>query len=279
MTRLLWPLIVLAAGYLAICLYFFLKQREMLYFPERVPESRLLADARNTPFERWVVPGTGPIGWVTRDGSESPAILLFHGNSGQASDRASIVERLRAAGIDARIYVMEYPGFGAREGTPSQPALTEAGVAALDAIPGSVVLFGESLGTGVASQVAARRPDRVQGLILLTPFDSIAHAAAFHYPWLPVHWIVLDRFDSVEALKDFRRPTVIVAATDDLTTPVTGARRLFESLRGPKEMRELPTAGHNGALWGLPDADWKALWSFVTVDSPGAVRPSSGHGS
>lgn len=278
MMRVLYPLALLAVGYLAICLYFFVKQRDMLYFPSRIPEAALLQAARGGVVERWLDAEGRPLGWVSRDGDDTVPLLVFHGNSGHALDRISILERLRTAGISARVYLMEYPGFGAREGTPSQTSLSEAGVEALDAIPGRVVLFGESLGTGVASQVASQRPGKVGGIILLTPFDSIADAAAFHYPWLPVRWIVRDRFDSVEALRGFRKPVFILAAADDLTTPVRGARRLFESLSGPKEMLELPAAGHNGVLWGLSDADWRAVWKFVTVDSAGAVPASSGDG-
>ncbi len=250
------------AAYLVLCVYFYVNQRSMLYFPVRVASD----DPIPSGLERWTASSGQSIGWMTSDGDASRPILLLHGNSGHARQRISIVQRLRQAGITAKIFLLEYPGFGGRAGQPTEESLTAAAVAAVREIPSPVVLFGESLGSGVASQTAARVPDRIRGVILLTPFDSIVGAAAHHYPWLPVGWIVKDRFDSVSALSGFSKPVVLIVAGDDATTPPSGARRLFESLTGPKRMWTVPGAGHNGALDGLSDADWLAAWDFVSGD-------------
>ncbi|MFA7343638.1 MAG: alpha/beta fold hydrolase [Terrimicrobiaceae bacterium] len=109
-----------------------------------------------------------------------------------------------------------------------------------------LVVVGESLGTGVAAQAAKMRPDKVRGIILITPFESMVSAAAHHYPWLPVRLLLLDRFDSPAALKKFPGPVAIIVADADDTTPPDGARRLFAALAGPKKLWEVTPTSRTG---------------------------------
>lgn len=264
MSLLIRVAVVLAGLYLLVCLLFFFRQRSMLYFPEVVSESVLLAQAEGQGFVPWRNGEGKLIGWRTAAGVGDTGIVLFHGNAGNAQGRRSLIQRLRQAGIDAPVYVLEYPGFGSRDGTPTQESLTDAAVEALRSFQRPVVVFGESLGTGVASQAAARVPEKVRGLILLTPFDSIVGAAAAHYPFLPVGMIVLDRFDSVSALADFTKPVAVIAGGRDETTPPEGARRLAGSLKQAGRLWFVPEGDHGSTTWGLSDAEWRAVWAFVT---------------
>ena len=255
--------LLLALGYLFVCLYVFFRQRTMLYHPQAVSEEQMLAMAAETGMSRWLDQSGKPVGWVTRDGSDGSPVVIFHGNAGSALGRRPLIEKLRAAGAAGRIHVADYPGYGSAPGSPTQLSLTETAKRALDALPGRAVVVGESLGTGVAAQVAKLRRDKIQGIILVTPFESMVSAAAHHYPWLPVRLLLLDRFDSAAALKTFPGPVAIIAADDDETTPPDGAHRLFASLSGPKMLRDVKNSGHNDAALNLPDGEWRDVWKFV----------------
>jgi pimeloyl-ACP methyl ester carboxylesterase len=239
----------------------------MLYHPQAVSEELMAQRAREAGMARWLDKGRKPLGWMTVGDEKEIPVVIFQGNAGNALDRLSLVERLRAAGAGGRIHVVDYPGYGSAPGKPTQHSLTEAAQRALDALPGSAVVVGESLGTGVAAQAAAVRPNKVQGIILITPFESMTSAAAHHYPWLPVRTLLLDRFDSVAALRKFPNPVAIIVADDDDTTPPDGARRLYAGLPGPKKLLDVKHAGHNEAASNLPDSEWREVWEFVAPRS------------
>lgn len=262
--RIVWLVCLVLAGYAGVCLYVFFKQRQMLYHPRCADEADMLSAAREVGLERWIDSRGAAIGWMEPGGSTGPPVLVFQGNGGNPLGRITLIERLRQAGISAQFFILDYPGYGSRPGRPTQAALTGAAVAALDALPAPAVLLGESLGTGVAAQAAARRPDLVRGLILVTPFDSMVDAAAHHYPWLPVGWLMLDRFDSVTALDGFPKPVAVIVAERDGTTPPEGGRRLAESLRGPHRLWIVPGSDHNEAGGALSDSDWRDVWDFVS---------------
>ncbi len=260
-------LLLAALGYLLICLYVFLRQRTMLYHPQAVSEEQMLQQAHEVGMSRWLDKGGKPLGWKTGGDADEIPVVIFQGNAGNALDRTSLIERLRVAGATGRIHVADYPGYGSAPGKPTQRSLTETAQRALDAMPGSAVVVGESLGTGVAAQGAANCPGKVRGLILVTPFESMSAAAAHHYPWLPVRALLLDRFDSAAALKKFPNPVAIIVGDDDETTPPDGARRLFAGLTGPKKLFEVKNAGHNEAASNLPDNEWREVWNFVSPHS------------
>ena len=260
-------LFLAALGYLLVCLYVFVRQRAMLYHPQAVSEELMEQRAREAGMSRWLDKSGKPLGWMTGGEEQEIPVVIFQGNAGNALDRLFLIDRLRAAGARGRIHVADYPGYGSAPGSPSQQSLTETALRALDTMPGSVVVVGESLGTGVAAQGAAGRPDKVRGLVLLTPFESMTSAAAHHYPWLPVRALLLDRFDSAAALKTFPGPVAIIVADDDETTPPDGARRLFAGLPGPKKLFEVKNAGHNEAASNLSAEEWREVWRFAAARS------------
>lgn len=213
---------------------------------------------------RWIDRTGAPIGWMTPAGPDGPPVLILQGNGGNPLGRSALIAQLRHAGIDAQFFILDYPGYGSRAGNPSQAALTAAAAGALDALPAPAVVLGESLGTGVAAQAAALRPDRVRGLILVTPFDSMTNAAAHHYPWLPVGILLIDRFDSVAALKGFDKPVAVIVAGQDGTTPPEGGFRLARSLGDSGRLWTVPDAGHNDAGASLSDREWREVWEFAS---------------
>lgn len=257
---------LVAVGYLLVCLYVFLRQRAMLYHPQTLSEKQMLDLARDVGMSRWLDKDGNPLGWMSPGAPEEIPVVIFHGNAGNALDRLPLIERLRAAGAQGRICVPDYPGYGSASGSPSQRSLTETAERALDAMPGRTIVIGESLGTGVAAQGAAKRPEKIRGIILITPFESMSAAAAHHYPWLPVRLLLLDRFNSAAALKTVQKPVAIILADNDGTTPPDGARRLFAGLNGPKRLWEVPSSGHNDVVANLSANEWRDVWTFAASE-------------
>ena len=253
-----------ALGYLLVCLYVFIRQRAMLYHPQAVSEAQMTQWAHEAEMSRWLDEIGKPLGWMTGGDEDEIPVVIFQGNAGNALDRLALIERLRTAGARGRVHVADYPGYGSAPGSPTQRSLVKTAQRALDALPRSGVVVGESLGTGVAAQGVASRPEKVRGIIVITPFESMISAAAHHYPWLPVRLLLLDRFDSAAALGTFPGPVAIIVADDDDTTPPDGAHRLFSALAGPKKLWDVKNAGHNDAASNLSAQEWRELWRFVS---------------
>ena len=238
-------------------------QRTLIYYPSHARLDALESLAAREGLLPWRNADQRFIGWRSQDGRGSP-VLILHGNAGHAFHRSPVVSRLRKVGITSPIYILEYPGYGAREGAPTENSLVAAALEAIDLLPRRIVLLGESLGSGVACQVAARKRESVAGLVLLTPFDSLMTVARKHYPVVPSGLILKDRYQSSRALQDFHGPVSVIMADHDTIIPAESTRRLFESYSGPKKLWRLPGSGHNEALWDISDADLRAAFQFAS---------------
>jgi pimeloyl-ACP methyl ester carboxylesterase len=160
--------------------------------------------------------------------------------------------------------LVDYRGYAASGGSPSEKALVEDAflwhAEALKRAPHSkIYVFGRSLGSGVAVQLAAARP--VAGVILVTPYDSMVEVAAHHYPFLPVRWLLRHRFESIRHAPRVWAPLLCLAAARDQVIPIVHARRLYDAWRAPKRWVELPQAGHNST----DDAPefWREIRGFL----------------
>jgi pimeloyl-ACP methyl ester carboxylesterase len=120
-------------------------------------------------------------------------------------------------------------------------------------------VIGRSLGSGVAVQLAAARA--VDGVVLVTPFDSLTNVARHHYPYLPVSWMLKHPFDSLSRAPSIAAPLLCLVAERDQVIPTVHSRRLFDAWRGPKRWIELDGAGHNSTD-DVP-AFWQALREFL----------------
>src|SRR2546430_5548835 len=123
-----------------------------------------------------------------------------------------------------------------------------------------VFLFGRSLGSGVAVQLAAERP--LAGVILVAPFDSLVEVAKRHYPYLPVDWMLKHRFDSIGRAPKIGVPLLCLVAAEDRIIPPEHSRRLYAAWGGPKQWIELQGAGHNST--DSAPAFWENIWKFLT---------------
>jgi len=122
-----------------------------------------------------------------------------------------------------------------------------------------IVLVGRSLGTGVATHVAARRP--VRGVVLISPYDSMVALARHHYPFLPVRWLLRHRFDSIARAPGIRAPLLAIAGERDVVVPLERSRRLVDAWGGPKRWVVMPGANHDDLARQRPF--WEPIRAFL----------------
>jgi uncharacterized protein len=234
-------------------------QDRLLYFPARA----MLAEVATGDLAPWPA-AHGFRGLLAQpQAAVRGTAILFHGNAGHAGQRAGLAMALARTGL--RVILAEYPGYGPRDGALGEASLVEDAVASLalahQQFGAPLLVVGESLGAGVAAAAAARQRDRVAGLMLITPWDRLHSVASLHYPWLPVQWLLRERYDSAAILSGFDRPVVVAVAEHDEIVPARLGTALHDGLRAPKRLLVIPGAGHN---------DWPtrvdALWWQQAVD-------------
>ncbi|HEX8381172.1 MAG TPA: alpha/beta hydrolase [Allosphingosinicella sp.] len=172
-------------------------------------------------------------------------ILAFGGNAWNAEDAAAYLHGILP---EADVVAFHYRGYRPSTGAPSAAALLEDAPLAFDLAvrrlrPARTVAAGFSIGSGVAASLAQRRP--VDGLILVTPFDSMKKVAAGHYPWLPVRWLFRHEMNPAEWLRGSQVPTAIIAGERDTLIPPPRTEGLRRSAGRLVYDRTVPGAGHN----------------------------------
>ena len=271
LTRLWHILRIVLLVWLGLLAFLALFQSSMIYYPSRNDTASLERAANAQGFSPWQDAQGETIGYRSLPAPDDPrpplAILITHGNAGYAMHRADYALILRQAAPDraVSVYVLEYPGYGARSGDPSQDAFLAAADQALSQIPADipVVLLGESIGTGVASATASAHPDRIAGLLLLTPFDSLANVAQHHYPLLPVRWMMRDQYPSEKWLKNYHGPVAIILAANDTIVPAKFGQTLHDTYTGPKKLIIADQADHDDLLHTLPASAWQQALQFL----------------
>lgn len=234
--------LMLVTAYVGAVLWMWIRQDQYLFVPRRydpLPEFE--------PY-RWdrTINGLRRQGWFLDRGSD--ITVIYHG--GNAEDLAGHCAVMRDGLRDANALLVNYRGYGQSEGRPGESVMVQDAIAIFDLFreetgtdPKQVFLMGRSLGSGVAIQVAAARPE-VAGLILVTPYESIEAIARFQYPWLPVRGILRHPFRSIDFAPEIQMPTLVILAEHDEVIPVESGRRLGEALGGKTEIITLPM-GHN----------------------------------
>jgi alpha-beta hydrolase superfamily lysophospholipase len=185
--------------------------------------------------------------------------VVFHGKGGHASQRVFYIAALENRGF--QVVLVEYPGFDGRTGHPSEKRIVEEDRALIRRLAaagrGPITLWGESLGTGIARSVAADPTLPIQGIVLITPFDSVEHIAAHRYPYVPVSLLLRDKYDSATNLANFKHPVVLVEAGHDTSIPAWSTDNLYNALPNPalKKRILLPDCNHNN--WPhTPEQTW-----------------------
>ncbi len=227
----------------------FVMQRTMLY-----PAARQTPDIAKAGVE-----GLRVVTTETADGlrldhwyrppvdGQAPVMVVFHGNAGHIGDRVSKLAEFLEAGFG--VLIAGYRGYGGNPGRPSEEDLTGDARVLLDWLagqgiaPARTVLYGESLGTGIAVKMAAERP--AAAVILESPYTSIAYVAQMHYWYLPARWLLLDKWNSMDHIGRIEAPLLVVHGARDRTIPARYGRRLFEAAPDPKELFVLDQGTHN----------------------------------
>ena len=188
--------------------------------------------------------------WFLRSDRESPpaTVIVFSGNAGNRSHRAPLARRLTEAGF--QVCLFDYRGYGGNAGSPSEQGLMRdahavgAAIARREDVDADrIILFGESLGTGVAVRLAV--DVRPMALVLRSPFTSMADVAAHHYRFLPAGRLLWDRYDSLSCIGALTCPIAIVAGDRDRVVPYALSRRLFDAIQAPKTFVAVSGADHN----------------------------------
>lgn len=233
-------------GLLVGALYF--GQRRLMYFPDStVPEPAAYGVPEMTALRLPAGGGVEILTWWHPPADETrPVVIYFQGNADHIGNRGYKARILIDAGVGVLLAGYRYnAGAG---GEPSEEALISDGAAAVDSViargvtPRRIVLYGESLGTGVAVALAAGR--EIGGLILESPFSSVADVAQSRYWFALARWLVRDTYDSVARIGRVEAPILLFHGDADTTIPVRFARKLFAAAPEPKEGHFLPGGTH-----------------------------------
>jgi pimeloyl-ACP methyl ester carboxylesterase len=229
--------------------------RAFLYHPTVLPPEAPLPPYIRGAREVWLDAADGNrihgLQWPAPPGR--PTILFLHGNAQSVFEWGLISEEL--APLECGLLLIDYPGYGKSSGSPNEAGLTAAGDVAIEwlgqvaGVPEyKVVVFGKSLGGGVASRIAQGR--RLRGVVLESTFRSIPHVARRLLPMLPVGAVISsERYETIERIGGIRAPILVVHGTEDELIPVAEGKALFEAAPRPKELYLVEGAGHNDVSW------------------------------
>lgn len=266
--RLAWLMLpVLAAiSYGSLCTWFWLHQREFLYTPAgtiATPAAVGLADVSVVHIA--TADGERIVGWWKPPASPGAGVVLYlRGTPGTVADYAPyVMPDIVEAGLGA--LAIDYRGFGGSTGTPSEAGIRLDAQAAFDFIreeapQSKIAVFGQSFGSGPAVTLAVDRP--VAGVLLDAPYASILRLFELGAPpILPYRWLLTDQYNSLATIGRVTAPVMILRGTADATIPLAEVRRLYDAARQPKQMIEVPGAGHTEAWQG--EAKTAALKALV----------------
>lgn len=224
-------------------------QGRLIYFPTRepppAPEALGLTGVETTRLR--TSDGLSLLAWRLPSATEAaPVIIFLHGNAGSLAHRASRVRQFQREGWGA--ILVEWRGFGGNAGEPREAGLLADAEAALGLLraegvaAGRIVLWGESLGTGVAVRLAAERPDDVAAVVLESPYTSLLALAGWHYPWAPARLLLRDRYDILSRIGTVRAPILVIHGGRDEVVPAAMSRAVAAAATAT--LWEAPQAGH-----------------------------------
>ncbi|HUL74004.1 MAG TPA: alpha/beta hydrolase [Vicinamibacterales bacterium] len=247
-------------------------QRTLIYFPMSgvpAPAAAGLPQAEPVSFttedglrlEGWLVPARVP--------PTGHTVIVFNGNAGHRGHRVDLAAQLSARGV--AVLLFDYRGYGGNPGLPSEEGLARDARAAL-AFAGRqvgvdvtrIVYFGESLGAAVAVRLALEFPPAA--LILRSPFTSLTSLGQHHYPFLPVRWLLRDRYPSIDRIARITSPLLVIAGEGDRIVPAADSAALYEAAPHPKRLVTIPGADHNDEELAAGPAVVRAIVDFLEAD-------------
>ena len=256
-------LIAVAIIYAVICVGVCIWQRSLLYFPYKIPADAVMAEAKKNGFIPWKNPAGETIGWeITADTNSTGSVLVLQGNSGCAFWNHDFVRPIHS-GADVNVFILEYPGYGARPGSPSRKIFDAAAEEAFQLLPKNLPRYvvSMSLGTGVAGDIIENHPAEIAGVAMFAPYHNLAWVVQHRFWFLPVYLFLLDRFNPEECLKNYHGPIKFVVAGDDEIIGAASGLRLENTYQGPKDLELFPYAQHADVAFRTSDW-WHKVFSF-----------------
>ena len=260
------------------CIVARLLHRYFLYIPDpkRVdPHEAGLTGVEEIVFKS--AEGKKLIAWYRPAAKGKRTLLYFPGNSGNVAARAGKIKAIVADGYG--VFIVNYRGFGGSASRPTEKRLVRDAVTAYDTLrglgvpPRDIVLYGESLGTGVATQVCQQR--EAEGLVLESPFTSVVDVGKLAWPLLPLKQIMVDQYRTIDRIGSVDVPLFIIHGGRDAVIPLDMARRIFHAANDPKMLTVVPRAGHNDLF---EQGAWARVRDFLSglgAESVPAVEPQS----
>src|SRR5499426_3187732 len=242
-----WLVIYTLLGYGAFVALLYVAQRSLQYFPERfrtAPAVAGLPEAEEVVLD--TSDGERVIVWHVPPRGQKPVVLYFHGNGASLRWRVDRFRTLTADGTG--LVALSYRGYGGSSGSPTEPGLiSDASAAYAFALtrypPARIVLWGESLGSGVAVALAAEKP--VGHMVLEAPFTSAVDVGAGRYWFVPVRLLMKDQFRSDLRIGKVTAPVLVMHGERDRIVPIVLGERLYALINAPKRFVRFPDAGHN----------------------------------
>lgn len=235
--------------YAAFVFFLYINQRQLIYFPYHFspsPEEAGVPEMKVVTLK--TEDGLNLTAWYRSPARRKlPTLVYLHGNAGSIGLRGGIVKPFLDAGYG--VLLVTYRGYSGNPGKPDEKGLYQDGRAAIrflhsQNVPDScIVLYGESIGTAVAIQIATEY--QVGGLILQSPFLSLGAIGQFHYPFLPVKWVIKDSFNSLKKVGQIHSPTLVLYGKNDDIIPPKFSIQIFEAIPPPKYIEPLQEIGHN----------------------------------
>jgi uncharacterized protein len=245
-----------------VCLMFL--EDSFIFFPSRYPEGDWRPQGlafEDANFQ--ASDGTKLHGWYMSHDSPKTVILFCHGNAGNVTHRADILENLHS--LSASVLIFDYRGYGRSQGKPSEKGVladtraARAWLAKRENIKESdIIVMGESLGGAVAVDLAAK--DGAKGLVLISTFSSIKDMAEYHYAWLPVSLLLRTKLDAAGQIASYKGPLLQMHGDADTIVPIVQGRKLFEAANEPKQFLVIHNHDHNDLL---PLQFYEALSTFL----------------
>jgi hypothetical protein len=251
----------LAALYAMIAIAALFGQRYLMYAPDTrriLPREADLPEVEERLIE--TPDGARVVAWYGRARPGQPTVLYFHGNAGSLVTRSERIRKYLERGRG--MLMMTYRGYGGSTGRPSEAANVADAKLAFDLLvregvpPADIIVYGESIGTGVAVQVAAARP--ASGLVLDAPYTSLVDVASRVYPYLPVRPFLWDRYETMRFIGRIDCPLLVVHGALDDIIPVAMGRQVHAAAKTPAALAVIPGAGHS---------DHHLFGSFEVVDA------------
>jgi uncharacterized protein len=257
--------------------YWFFMQRNLIYFPDRSPLDANLAKAYGySAIQLKTEDGLTLQAWYRPAKDQFWTLVYCHGNAGNIMGRVPQVQPYLDQGFG--VLLLEYRGYADNPGSPTEAGLFQDGRAALtylqkEGVPlKRIALMGESLGTGVAVHLTSSYP--VGAVILQSAFTSLVDLGVYHYPYLPVRWLLTDRYDSASEITKIRSPILFLHGEYDAIVPIEMGHRLFELAPQPKQFITQRGRGHND----LSSSDMvEEVTEFLKSRITKSLVPSSTH--